>query len=121
MKYVIRAYEQMYSGLHGIEAWCAVEASSLQRAEEDAIEMSYEVMDSYDFIEGELESLATFHCENPEDVDEFEERLEEARAENVGYSIWEVNTEDDLRSINKILAEDPEGYISEYCNLVVCC
>ena len=121
MMYVIRAYEQMYSGLHGIETWCVVEASSLQQVEEDAIGLSYEVMDSYGFIEGELESIATFHCENPEDVDEFEECLEEARAENVGYSIWEVIEEDSLKNIDKILAEDPEGYVSEKCNLVVCC
>ena len=62
MKYVIHAYEQSYGGLHGIENWRAVESNCYSDIEQEAIDMSIGVMESYDFIQEQLTSKACFYC-----------------------------------------------------------
>ena len=62
MKYVIHAYEQSYGGLHGIEDWRAVESDCYSDVEQEAIDMSIGVMESYEFIQEEITSKACFYC-----------------------------------------------------------
>ena len=122
MIYIIRGYENYYSGLHGFEMWEAVEGD-LKAAEFDAVNLSYYVMDSYNCIAECLREDAEYQCENPEDEDEWNEAYEEALEGNVAYSIWQVNDNCpfDLKEIDKRISEDPEEFVEEYCTLVVCC
>ena len=122
MLYVIRAYEQSYGGLHGIETWCAYKADSLQDVEEYASELSRELMGNYSFIEEALEEQAEFYCDDPDDEEAFNNAYDEAMEENIAYSIWEVQDEENgIIEINKFLSSDPEGYVSEKCILAVSC
>ena len=125
MKYVIHAYEQSYGGLHGIEDWRAIESDCYSDVEQEAIDMSIGVMESYEFIQEELTSRACFYCgcdvidvENGDvDEEEFDSALSEVTNENVAYEIWEVeeNSEFSILEINRMLANDPEGFVEEYC------
>ena len=132
MKYVIHAYEQSYGGLHGIEDWRAVESDCYSDVEQEAIDMSIGVMESYEFIQEEITSQACFYCgcdmfdvENGNvDEEEFDSALNDATLENVAYEIWEVgeNSEFSILEINHMLANDPEGFVEEYCQGVKeCC
>ena len=132
MKYVIHAYEQSYGGLHGIEDWRAVESDCYSDVEQEAIDMSMGVMESYEFIQEEITSQACFYCgcdmfdvENGNvDEEEFDSALNDATLENVAYEIWEVgeNSEFSILEINHMLADDPEGFVGEYCQGVKeCC
>lgn len=125
MKYVIHAYEQSYGGLNGIEDWRAVESNRYSDVEQEAIDMSIRVMESYDFIQEELTSKACFYCEcdlcdvenGDIDEDEFDSAFEDATCENIAYSIWKVNEDCDLSilEINHILADNPNDFVENYC------
>ena len=125
MKYVIRAYEQSYGGLHGIETWRAVESNCYSDVEQEAIDMSIGVMESYDFIQEELTSKACFYCEcDLCDVENgcidkgvFDSAFEDAIYENVAYEIWEVkeNSEFSILEIDHMLADDPDSFVEKYC------
>ena len=125
MKYIIHAYEQSYGGLHGIEDWRAVESDNYADVEQEAIDMSVGVMESYAFIQEELTSQACFYCgcdvfdvENGNvDEEEFDSALNEAINENVAYEIWKVeeNSEFSILEINRMLTNDPEGFVEKYC------
>ena len=125
MKYVIHAYEQSYGGLHGIENWRVVESNCYSDVEQEAIDMSIGVMESYDFIQEELTSKACFYCEcdlcDVENgyIDEgvFDSAFEDAIYENVAYEIWEVkeNSEFSVLEINHMLADDPNSFVEKYC------
>ena len=125
MKYVIHAYEQSYGGLHGIENWRAVESNCYSDIEQEAIDMSIGVMESYDFIQEELTSKACFYCEcDLCDVengyineDEFNSALEDATCENIAYSIWKVSEDCDfsILEIDHMLADDPNDFVEKYC------
>jgi hypothetical protein len=127
MKYVIHAYEQSYGGLHGIEDWRAVESDCYADVEQEAIDMSIGVMESYAFIQEEITSQACFYCgcdvfdvENGNvDEEEFDSALNEAINENVAYEIWEVeDSEFSILEINNMLSNDPEGFVEEHCQNV---
>ena len=133
MKYVIRAYEQSYGGLHGIEDWCAIESSDMHEVEQMASEMSIGVMESYSFIQEALDQQACFYagCDMIDAVEdevaneEFVEAREEAVNENVAFTIWEVDEECcglSISEINHILTYyDPDGFVEEYCRIAVGC
>lgn len=120
MKYIVRACEQSYGGLHGIESWFATESTSLSHVEDDAYEASCEIMYSYDFIEQYLKDQAEFYSGETEG-DNFDEAYSDAMAENVSYTIWSVNVDKSLKEIQKEISEDPETFVSNYCDIVVAC
>lgn len=123
MKYVIHAYEQSYSALHGIDTCLAVEADDYSNVVDMACEASRDVMSSYSFIEEALRKQACFYCgvdEYDEEDDELERAYEEAVEENIDFSIWEVNedcpyTRDE---IDQMIADDLEGFVEEFCTLM---
>ena len=125
MEYVIHAYEQSYGGLHDIENWCAVECENLSQAEQEATDMSISVMESYSFIQEDLDQRACFYAgcdmidayESEEENEDFIKAREDAVNENIAYEIWEVkeNSEFSILEINRMLADDPRGFVEEYC------
>lgn len=127
-KYIVHAYEQSYGGLHGIETWFAVEGELLD-VENRAAEESKELMLSYSFIEDDLLEKANFYSgyDSEDILDEVQKEewnffLEDVIEENVAYSIWEVDIDNyDIAQINKMLAEDPESFVSEFCTIVIGC
>lgn len=102
-RYFIYAYEEFYGGLHGIYNYCFDECT-LRQAEEQGREMSYEVIESYDFLLKEI-------CEE----DATDEEMNEAIQEDIAYEVWELR--DDAPSFEELEAMnlDPSSYIEEYC------
>lgn len=125
MKYIIHAYEQSYGGLHGIEDWRAIESNCYSDVEQEAIDMSIGVMESYEFIQEEITSRACFYCgcdvsdvENGNvDEEEFDSAISDVTYENVAYEIWEVKEDCDFSiiEIDHMLADDPDGFVENYC------
>lgn len=120
MKYVIHAYEQMYSGLHGIEDY-TFEEGDLKFIEETARELSFELMESYEFIVNDLHERAEFYSgtDDDEEAEEFQESLDAAYEENVGYTIYLL--EDDLsdEEVLELLANDPETLVRDHCSIAI--
>ena len=102
-RYFIYAYDATYGGLHGMYSYCFDECS-LEDAEGQGYEMSYEVIASYGFI---LEGIC--------DEDATGEEIEEAYEEDIAYEVWELR--DDAPSFLELEAMnlDPKTYIDEYC------
>lgn len=127
MLYVVRAYEQSYGALHGIDTIFVMDEDDLSVVEDEAAVASRDVMESYSFIVEALQQQACFYCGVDEyDEDECEELAEaysDAVEENVAYSIWEVNSdcEYSMKEIDQMLGDDPDGFVEEYCTAVVGC
>ena len=102
-RYFIYAYEERYNGLHGIYDYRFSDCT-FQEAEEYGYDMSYSVIESYNFILDELY-----------DEDTPEEEIDEAIQEDIAYEVWELR--DDAPSFEELEAMnlDPESYIKEYC------
>ena len=123
MKYVIHAYEQSYSALHGIETCLAVEADKYSDVVDMACEASREVMGSYHFIEEALREQACFYCgvdEYDEEDEDLERAYEDAVEENIDYSIWRVNEDCPYSrdEIDQMIANDLDGFVEEFCTFV---
>ena len=102
-RYFIYAYEEFYSGLHGMYDYCFDECT-LHQAESQGHEMSYGVIESYGFL---LEEICG--------EDTTEEEIDEAIQEDIAYEIWELR--DDAPSFAELEAMnlDPQSYIDDYC------
>ena len=102
-RYFIYAYEEFYSGLHGIYDYCFDECT-LHQAEEQGHEMSYEIIESYGYL---LEEICG--------EDATEEEIDEAIQEDIAYEVWELR--DDAPSFEELEAMnlDPQSYIEEFC------
>ena len=102
-RYFIYAYEEFYSGLHGIYDYCFNECT-LHQAEEQGREMSYEVIESYGYL---LEEICG--------EDATEEEIDEAIQEDIAYEVWELRHDapsfEELEAMNL----DPQSYIEEFC------
>lgn len=119
MLYVIHAFEERYSGLHGIEDWSIWDCDNEEEAISIAKENSIEVINSYSCIYEELE------MEVDEEVDETmsEEDIEQLRSdiynEDVAYDIWKLDSdivkEYDIDFLERKLVEDPEDFIEKFC------
>ena len=100
-RYFIYAYEEFYSGLHGIYDYCFYYGTERQACD-IGYEMSYDLIESYSFLE---------LC----DEDATEDEREEAIQEDIAYEVWELRedapSDEELEELNL----DPESYISDYC------
>ena len=115
MLVAIHAFENIYQGLHGIEDYVVVEVADEKDAIETALNMSYEVIDSYGDIYSDFYSDAEFEGLE-EGTDEWEEYIEAARAEDTAFDIFLVKeTTKTLEELNNMIYHDPEGFIEEYC------
>lgn len=94
--YLIHAYEETYSGLHGMEDYDIVETDSLDTLRDYGHEMSLDVMESYGCIEEVLYQDALEWAEEmgyEEDDEEFSDYLDELHEDNVAYEYWKLNDE----------------------------
>ena len=92
--YLIHAFEDMYSGLHGIESYDIIETDSKRVVEETAREMSLDVMDYYSSIGEDLYAEALEQAEADgyeEGSEEFEDLLDDCYNDNVAYEYWKLD------------------------------
>lgn len=90
MIYLINAYEKQYLGTHGIEMYFVTECSCLEDACNEAIEQSYEIMDSYYFVRELLEDMTNEECSETMYSDKWWNIYGQIKQDNLAYSIWEV-------------------------------
>ena len=120
MKYVVHAYENSYSALHGIDTVFVVETDKYSDVVDEACNASREVMSSYSFIEENLREQAYFYLgveEYDEEDEDFMRAYEEAVEGNIAYSIWKVNEDCpySTREIDEMIANDLKGFVKEFC------
>lgn len=123
MLYVINAADVRYGGLHGMETWDIYDCSSEKEAIEIAIENSIEVINSYSAIYQELESEVEEYIEDNMSEEEIEEIRDEIYREDIDYAIYKIKEdilseeEKNIRYLEQILHDYPEGFIKEYCEI----
>ena len=118
MRVYICACDNTYGGLHGMNDWCIIDVSNIEEANAIGLEMSYNVMDSYDCITEYLESEADTLCER--DTDEWEVAYEEAAMDNTSWNIWEIDEEAAKGLTNEELEKlvddfEDNDFIKKYC------
>lgn len=111
MRVFIYACEDMYHGLHGIENMRVVEVESIEEANEYGMEMSGDVIDTYDTL-GDFEEF--------EDEEAYEEAWLEARE----WYVYPINEEKakgkSTRELDKIASKwGSDWFIKEYCGEVI--
>lgn len=111
MRVFIYACEDMYHGLHGIEDMRVVEVESIEEADEYGMEMSGDVIETYDTL-GDFEEF--------EDEEAYEEAFLEAREWYV-YPIDEEKAKGkSTEELGKIASEwGSDLFIKEYCGEVI--
>lgn len=113
MRVFIYACEDMYHGLHGIEDMRVVEVSSIEEADEYGMEMSGELIETYD-------TLSDFDEYGDDDEEAYEEAFLEAREWYV-YPIDEEKAKGkSTEELGKIASEwGSDWFIKEYCGEVI--
>lgn len=115
--YLIKAYEGIYYGLHGIISYAVVE-TTYDGATDIARDMSYDLMEShsnlfYEDFKNDAESEGL-------EGEELDSYIEECYEENIAYEIYEVigRDDEDVDDLDKEMARYPDRFIKEYCNCV---
>ena len=90
MKYAIHAYEDIYSGLHGMYNDFVIEVNDEKEAIAQAELASLDIMESYSSIMNILKENASENCDNPDDLEEFYEMLDGAMEDNIAYEYRRV-------------------------------
>ena len=113
--YAIRAYDQIFDGLHGMEDQNIIEADNYEEAEDVATEMSYEVMDSYSEIQIHFENSAEDEGFE-KDTEEWDNYIEDLRCEDVAYDIYELKdlSSEDLKVLAQEFYDYPEEFLKKY-------
>lgn len=98
-RYAIKAYECMYEGLHGMYTTCVVDSNNINDVFAQAVEESYEVMDSYSAIFSSLcdeaaEELGIeYEVMDSWNNEEFCQCVDELRTDNLAYEIYQLDDE----------------------------
>lgn len=113
--YVIHSFDEIFGGLHGMEEWSMEEYQSEKEAIETAIEMSYDVIDSYrditEILNERAEDFLSYDIEegriNSEAQREqaFNNYYEDCVKEDISYSIVKLNSSHSLEEYEKMLAD----------------
>lgn len=102
-RYFIYAYDELYGGIHGIYDFYFFEGS-FKEACEIGLDMAYDLIQSYSFIEEQLF-----------DGTETEEERDEILNNDMAYEVYELRDDapdfDALYSLNY----SPDSYIREFC------
>ena len=116
MRVAIKAYENTYGGLHGMEEKAVITVDSVEEAEDIAMEMSYNVMDSYAEISDYFETMAEGEGLEP-NSEEWNVFIDECKAESVLYDIHPitVKTEKTDEELSEEYFRRPDEFIKEYC------
>lgn len=110
MIYLCKAYEQQYQGLHGMYELAIFCAYNKQSAIMDAINLSYEVMNSYDCITETIEKEYQELLEMGKDSD-----IYELYDDNVAFELYEVHTDKEFEEVkNDLDYLGYEDFIKEY-------
>lgn len=124
MLYVINAADVRYGGLHGMETWDIYNCSSEKEAIEIAIENSIGVINSYSTIYQKLESEVEEYIEDNMSEEEIEKIRDDIYREDIDYAIYKIKEdilfeeeEKNIRYLEQILRDYPEGFIKEYCEI----
>lgn len=120
--WAIRAYDELYGGLHGMERYDIIEGTE-KEADECGREMSYEVIESYMDIYNSLEDNVREYCEAEGlDYDEDGEEVENIREEIYGEdTAWDVHVLDwtklptlDFNKLNNMFYNNPDEFLKLY-------
>ena len=111
MRVFIYACENTYQGLHGIEDMRVVEVSSVEEANEYGMEMSRDVIETYDTL-GDFEEF--------EDEEAYEEAFLEAREWYVYLIDEEKAKGKSTEELDEIASEwGSDWFIEEYCGEMI--
>lgn len=115
MLYAVRAYEQIYGGLHGMQTNFVMEANSEQEVEDEAVNASIEVMSDYFSIMEDIYEQASEEYER--ETDEWWDLVNAIQEENVAYEIHQIVDAKgkSLEELDKEFCDDPDGFIETYC------
>lgn len=120
--WAIRAYDEFYSGLHGMENYEIFEGTE-EEADECGREMSYEVIESYSDIYDSLEDDVKQYCEEEGfDYDENGEEVEDIREEVYGAdTAWDIHELDvtklptlDFNELDNMFYNNPDEFLELY-------
>ena len=106
MLYAIYAYEETFGGLHGINSYAVIEASSQDEAEIVAAEMSRDIIDSYEY-------MLNLYDEEEDDEEDYIDAVEE----NIAYEVYPFITETtkSLDELNDEFQKNPNEILEKYC------
>lgn len=121
-RYFIWAAEQLYEGLHGIETYRVKECSSYEDACNYALELSFDVIDSYceeEYRRMAEERIDICDYDNEGDYwDDFDEILCDLESESTCWKVTEVNEEkaSDISTdeLDLMFCQDPDETIKKY-------
>lgn len=120
--WAIRAYDEFYGGLHGMERYDIIEGTE-EEADECGLEMSYEVIESYHDIYDSLEDDIREYCEEEGfDYDENGEEVEDIREEVYGRdTAWDIHELDraklptlNFNELNNMFYNNPDEFLELY-------
>ncbi len=122
-KYLIVAYDSMYSGLHGMVDWACIEGD-YEEACELGHEMGYSVIESYgtimDSLHEEAEEIYREELDdstkelNEEDMDRVDNILDELIEEDIEFSIYTLKNDTPIYELNQNSTIDWETIVEEY-------
>lgn len=120
--WAIRAYDEMYGGLHGMVEYDIIEGTE-EEADECGLEMSNEVIESYSNIYNSLEDDIRQYCEEEdfdydENGDEVEDIREEIYREDTAWDIHELDKimlpTLDFNELNNMFYNNPDEFLEKY-------
>lgn len=120
--WAIRAYDNFYEGLHGMETYNILEGTE-EEADEWGLEMSYEVIESYMDIYNSLEDDIREYCEEEGfDYDENGEEVEDIREEVYrGDTAWDIHELDRAKlptlnfyKLSNMFYNNPDEFLKLY-------
>lgn len=120
--WAIRAYDEFYGGLHGMERYDIIEGTE-KEADEYGLEMSNEVIESYHDIYDSLEDEIREYCEEEGfDYDENGEEVEDIREEVYGGdTAWDIHELDraklptfNFNELNNMFYNNPDEFLKLY-------
>ena len=116
--FAIKAYENEYSGMHGMEEFFVIEAKDINEARQEAHEASLEVINNYSCILDILEEEADNLYER--DTEDWNSYFEQLQDEDTAYEIYEIvnETNNSLEHLNELFCNDPDEFINKYCKAV---
>jgi len=114
--YVIRAFDKIFGGLHGMEEWSMEECQSEKEAVESAIEMSCDVIDSYsditDILRERAKDYLSYDIEEGRITSEqqretaLDNYYDECVKEDISYEIVKLDSSHSLEEYEKMLADE---------------
>lgn len=115
--FAVRAYENIYGGLHGMESLSVIEVETEEEANDYAYDEAISIINDYSEIFKDFEQEAEEAGLDP-NSDEWCEFIDERIDEDVSWELFEITkeTNESLDVLNEKFYNDPDTFIEEYCN-----